>query len=346
MGMYDNEMPVEIKTKGDYGIFNETRGKVPLFPPKKDKIIDIEYGNIRFSIIPFIIESKKHQDIILGNAKIGEYSLYFNYKRHNGMGVGKNRTNYADPSIYGLPNPTTDYQRLIYEESKANGRPKDLEERGKKCYSQSRTVYWIKVHTGKYAGHIFALDEFFNDGGQKIPFATKLRNAVQEYRVDNSLKFLEYAGKDAKVIISANLSEGLVGKDGKFVQIDTVTIKPAKPNEVVTDDDLNKVFDLGTVIKIKTADEINRILYGAEEDEEIEEEVAKEETPIEDMKPIKVEATPIPKDVGIKVSEEKELDCPEGLRFGIDHLVDPVACKKCPDNFLACRNLYKELKRK
>lgn len=243
MGMFDDRYQDNDRsnTKG-YLDWQALGGNVKFYKPPKD-------GEGAIDIVPFKIGSSNHPRVRLGKAKVGDYEYALDLEVHRR--VGPTEEDIVCLKQYGQRCPLCDHA----EELKKEYGYKD--ERYINMKAKRRIVYNVLDATSeKLELKIFEVSHWF--------FEKELWEKAKRVGAKKGLPFIDYADpKTGYTVAFATTTESSGGfettkfKDFEFEKREAGLITPEL---------MEKAYQLDKGIKLRSAEEIEKLLYGVGED--------------------------------------------------------------------------------
>lgn len=289
---------------------SDNGGKVGVFDWKK---IDTEIsffspveGRNRINIIPYEIKTKNHPLVKRGEFEIGDLDYVLDFFVHRNVGPSESSV-VCLKNTFGKPCPICEQSALLRKQGK--------EQEANELKPSRRVIYNVqdlkepeKVKVFETSHFLFEkelIDESRDEEGGFVDFADPTDGKEIKFRCQEvqkgSMKFKEY-------------------KSFSFEDRD----------EEIDDELLEQAVSFDEVIRIPTYDEVQKILFG--EEDEIEESPKKKKVVEEDEKTDEDDEIELPKKKSKQVVEETEDDdedeieepkkssgkCPYGHKFGKD----------------------------
>ena len=300
------------------------KDKVKFYEPKE--------GVNRINIIPYEIKTKNHPRVKAGKAKIGDYDYNLDVYVHKNVGPG-GVTFVCPKKNYGKACPVCEEAFKFYEA--------DKKDEGKALLPQRRVVYNVEpIVKGESQGlQIWDVSHFLFE-----------KELIEEaHACVDGADIVEFADPEEGKVIKFRGSETTFGKN-KYLEFKNFNFED---REEELDDILDDAVSLDEALTVLSAEEIEKIFYGAPDDEAEEDEAPakgkksddddddrprnkrKEESePEEDERPRNKNKKDDPfndDDVPIDkpVEKDKKNKCPHGYRYGKD-TDEYKECKKCP----------------
>lgn len=260
-------------------------------------------GRNRINIIPYEIKSKNHPLVKRGEFEVGDLDYVMDFFQHKNVGPSESSV-ICLKNTFGKPCPICEQSALLRKQGK--------EEEAKELKASRRVIYNVQdlkdperlkvFETSHYLFEKELIDESRDEEGGFIDFADpvdgkEIKFRCQEAKV-GTMKFKEY-------------------KSFSFEDRD----------EEIDDDLLEQAISFDEIIKVPTYEEVEKILYGSEDENEEEPKKKKiEEDDFEDEEEIE-----LPKKKAKKVVEEDEGEIEELLKKKVEDDEDVKPKKsKCP----------------
>lgn len=291
---------------------SDNGGKVGVFDWKK---IDTEIsffspveGRNRINIIPYEIKTKNHPLVKRGEFEIGDLDYVLDFFVHRNVGPSESSV-VCLKNTFGKPCPICEQSALLRKQGK--------EQEANELKPSRRVIYNVqdlkepeKVKVFETSHFLFEkelIDESRDEEGGFVDFADPTDGKEIKFRCQEvqkgSMKFKEY-------------------KSFSFEDRD----------EEIDDELLEQAVSFDEVIRIPTYDEVQKILFGEEDEDEIEESPKKKKVVEEDEETDEDDEIELPKKKSKQVVEETEDDdedeieepkkssgkCPYGHKFGKD----------------------------
>lgn len=285
------------------------------------KFYEPKEGRCRINIIPYEIKSKNHPLVKSGDAQIGELDYKLDLWVHKFIGPAQ-----ADvvclKRTYGKPCPICEQA----DKYKKDGKQKEYDA----LKSSRRVFYNIQDVKKPETLQVFEVSHFL--------FEKELIEEARNCNDDGDI--IDFADVDDGKMIVFRASEKSFGKND-FLEYKSFQFLD---REDAIDEDAEKAaISFDEILKILSYEEIEKILYGADEDED--EKPAKSSKPKDDE-----DDDPPPKKSKKETSDDDEEEekpakgkCPHGGVFGKD-CDDMEECDKC-DLWDKCVKAHKSMKK-
>lgn len=292
------------------GYFNLPSG-VSLIKWEKDK-------KYRCIIIAYKA-GEKHPLVKSGDFKEGEYVSSLEFHAHKGLGIDGKKSTLCLKSTFGKKCAVCDYM----DELKEKGRVKQAE-----VFTPKKQVGYIvyDVKEGKNNLSILCAPHFCFEKG----LIEAARTAAEEDDSFVDYPYLDGEGAIIKYMVIQSSFKNKEGKTSSFLCIaDGTSFKEITKEDELPTKLLNNPFCLDDCLRIPTYEDVQKILFAADEDEE--ETVTRDE----DEKP---EADEEQEE---KAARSKEQECPHDHKFGKDNDKYEDDCDDCKV-WNACKKAKKE----
>lgn len=286
---------------------SDNGGKVGVFDWKK---IDTEIsffspveGRNRINIIPYEIKTKNHPLVKRGEFEVGDLDYVLDFFVHRNVGP-------SESSVVCLKN-TFGKPCLICEQF-ALLRKQGKEQEANELKPSRRVIYNVQDLKEPEKVKVFETSHFLFE-----------KELIDESR-DEEGGFVDFAdptdGKEIKFRCQ-EVQKGSI----KFKEFKSFSFEDR--DEELDDDLLEQAISFDEVIRVPTYEEVEKILYGSEDDddEEIEEapknkKVVEEDDDDEEIELPKKKTKVIDDDDEVEIKEVKKSskECPYGHRFGKD----------------------------
>lgn len=233
-------------------------GEVKFFSP--------EEGRNRINIIPYVIKSKNHPLVKKGEASVGELDYFLDYWSHRGVGPAEQSV-ICLKGTFGKPCPICEQQALLRKQGK--------EKEANALKASRRAIFNVEDLKEPGSVKVFETSHFL--------FAKEL---IEEARDDDNGGFVDFAdpeeGKEVK-FRAAKTKKG----EMEFMEYKSFSFedrdKPVKQKL------LDSAISFDELLKVPTYEEVEKILYGDDDDEDSEDDYEEDDKPKKSKKSRKPE---------------------------------------------------------
>lgn len=207
------------------------------------------------NILPWVISSKKHPEVVAKHANIGDPDYVLDLMVHTR--IGPNNGDYICPKKnFGLPCPICEYADELNKNPQTKKEAKDL-------FAKRKCVYLVQELTDTFHAK------------SEEPMVFEVSHAVfskdLQSRATSCLRgrgVVNFADPDVKVgkVVSFSVNEESMGDGRKFKK--AANFEFNERVEEISDEILEKCPSLDSMMVIKTYDQLKAALFGDPEDDE------------------------------------------------------------------------------
>ena len=292
-------------SKKDVLDYRKVDGEVTFYKPVA--------GKNRINIIPYEIKTKNHPLVKKGEFEIGDKDYVMDFYIHKSVGPTEASV-LCLKSTYGKPCPVCELQAKLRKDGK-EGEAKALKPSRRVAYNVEDLKEPGKVK-------IFETSHFLFE-----------KELIDEARDDEENGFVDFADPEEGKEIKFRASKV---SQGGFEFLEFKSFGFEDRDEEISSKLLKQAISFDEIMNVPTYDDVEKILYGADDSDDEDDEPKKvskkvEEDEVEEKKPSKksdeedeqeeVEEKPVKKSCSGK--------CPYGHNFGDDCDKYPDDCDKC-----------------
>ena len=217
--------------------YKKVDGEITFFKPQE--------GKNRINIIPYVIKTKNHPLVRRGEFDIGDSDYVMDYFTHRNIGPSE-ATVLCLKNTYGKPCPICEQSALLYKQGK--------EEEAKELKASRRVVY--NIEDLKEPGKLKVFET------SHVLFEKEL---IDEARDDEDGGFIDFADPEDGREIKFRATEVQKGKM-KFKEFKSFSFE--KRDEPISDELLESAISFDEIMNVPTYEEVQKILYGTDSDDE------------------------------------------------------------------------------
>lgn len=247
----------ESSSKGSVINYRNCDGEIVFFNPGE--------GKHRINIIPYVIKSKNHPLVKSGEAEIGEKDYVLDFYIHRGVGPSE-KTVLCLKNTYGKPCPICEYSASLRKAGK--------EEEAKALKSSRRVVYNIEDLKEPGKLKVFETSHYLFE-----------KELIEEARDDDEGGFIDFADEEEGMEIKFRATKVKKG-DMEFNEFKSFSFE--ERDEPISKKLLDSAISFDELLTVPTYDEVEKILYGDDEDsgEDDEDSGEDDEKPKKKSKPV------------------------------------------------------------
>jgi len=258
----------------------------------KDKpdFFKLAKGKNKFDIIPFEVKSKNHPDVRRKEINIGDLDIYLDVWVHRNIGPGKAQVTCLSKN-YGKSCPICEKQKEAYAA--------DDEKTANALKASRRSIFNVLV-PGSESLQVL-----------ETSYACFTKLLVEEANeCSEGDDIINYADIEDGMTIKARMVEEKIGKNSTYLDAERIDFEDR--DEELEDELIDEAFSFDEGLKVLTAEEMERMLYGADEsdDDDEDEDDEEEEAPSRKRKKRK----PEPEEEDEDDDEEEEEEPPKKRR--------------------------------
>ena len=236
-------------SKGGVINYRNYDGEVTFFSPTE--------GKHRINIIPYTIKSKNHPLVKRGEAEIGEQDYIMDFYVHRGVGPAE-KSVLCLKNTYGKPCPICEYAASL--------RKKGKEEEAKALKPSRRAAYNIEDLKEPGKIKVFETSHYLFE-----------KELIEEARDDDEGGFIDFADPKEGMEIKFRASKTTKG-NMEFTEFKSFAFEDR--DEPISEELLDAAISFDELLTVPTYEEVEKILYGDDEeddsDEDEDEEPSKE----------------------------------------------------------------------
>ena len=207
------------------------------------------------NILPWVISSKKHPEVVAKHANIGDPDYVLDLMVHTR--IGPNNGDYICPKKnFGLPCPICEYADELNKNPQTKKEAKDL-------FAKRKCVYLVQELTDTF--HAKSEDPMVFEVSHAV-FSKDLQSRATSCLRGKGV--VNFADPDVKVgkVVSFSVNEESMGDGRKFKK--AANFEFNERAEEISDEILEKCPSLDSMMVIKTYDQLKAALFGDPEDDE------------------------------------------------------------------------------
>lgn len=239
-------------SKGGVINYRNYDGEVTFFSPTE--------GKHRINIIPYTIKSKNHPLVKRGEAEIGEQDYIMDFYVHRGVGPAE-KSVLCLKNTYGKPCPICEYAASL--------RKKGKEEEAKALKPSRRAAYNIEDLKEPGKLKVFETSHYLFE-----------KELIEEARDDDEGGFIDFADPEEGMEIKFRASKTTKG-NMEFTEFKSFAFEDR--DEPISEELLDAAISFDELLTVPTYEEVEKILYGDDEEDEDSDEDEEDE----DEKPSK-----------------------------------------------------------
>lgn len=248
-------------SKGGAINYRKYEGEVNFFNPTE--------GKHRINIIPYVIKTKNHPLVKSGEAEIGEKDYVLDFYTHRGVGPSE-KTVLCLKNTFGKPCPICE-QALVLRKS---GKEKEANA----LKASRRVAYNIEDLKEPGKLKVFETSHYLFE-----------KELIEEARDDEEGGFIDFADEEEGMEIKFRATKVKKG-DMEFMEFKSFSFE--NRDESLDEKLLDSAISFDELLVVPTYEEVEKILYGDDDEEPEEKKPAKddsddEEDEDEDEKPVK-----------------------------------------------------------
>lgn len=216
-------------------------GEVQFFSPAE--------GRNRINIIPYIIKSKNHPLVKKGEFEIGDKDYVMDVFVHRGVGPSE-ATVLCLKNTYGKPCPICEQSAILRKQGK--------EDEAGALKPSRRVFYNVQDLKNPDTLKVFEASHYLFE-----------KELIDEARDDDEGGFVDFADEEAGKEIKFRCSKVTKGKL-EFNEFKSFSFEDRDDN--IPDELLEKAISFDEIMNVPTYEEVEKILYGRDEDDEQDDE--------------------------------------------------------------------------
>ena len=216
-------------------------GEVQFFSPAE--------GRNRINIIPYIIKSKNHPLVKKGEFEIGDKDYVMDVFVHRGVGPSE-ATVLCLKNTYGKPCPICEQSAILRKQGK--------EDEAGALKPSRRVFYNVQDLKNPDTLKVFEASHYLFE-----------KELIDEARDDDEGGFVDFADEEAGKEIKFRCSKVTKGKL-EFNEFKSFSFEDRDDN--IPDELLEKAISFDEIMNVPTYEEVEKILYGRDEDDEDDEQ--------------------------------------------------------------------------
>ena len=238
-------------SKGGVINYRNYDGDITFFSPTE--------GKHRINIIPFTIKSKNHPLVKKGEAEIGEQDYVMDFYVHRGVGPAE-KSVICLKNTYGKPCPICEHS--------ANLRKNGKEEEAKALKPSRRVAYNIEDLKEPGKLKVFETSHYLFE-----------KELIEEARDDEEGGFIDFADPEEGKEIKFRASKTTKG-NMEFTEFKSFSFEDR--DEPISEELLDSAISFDELLVVPTYEEVEKILYGDDDEQEDEKPVNKSKNCEED----------------------------------------------------------------
>ena len=263
-------------------------------------------GRNRISIVPYTIKSDKHPLVKNKTLEVGDMDYVMDIWEHRGVGPGQSSV-LCLKHTYGKPCPICEEAARLKKEGKDDEA---------KALKAKRRVYYNVFDPKDGKVKIFATSHYLFE-----------KELIEEARDDEDGGYIDFADpEEGKEIRFRAVKESLSGQE--YFEYKSFSFEDR--DDLLPKNVLNRAVSFDELLEVPTYNQVEKLLYGADEDSDNDEEEVDEKPTPKKVKPEPVEedeeeerALAPKKSKKVVEEDEAECDkdcskCPFGHTFGKD----------------------------
>jgi len=235
-------------SKGGVINYRNYDGEVTFFSPAE--------GKHRINIIPYTIKSKNHPLVKRGEAEIGEQDYIMDFYVHRGVGPAE-KSVLCLKNTYGKPCPICEYAASL--------RKKGKEEEAKALKPSRRAAYNIEDLKEPGKIKVFETSHYLFE-----------KELIEEARDDDEGGFIDFADPEEGMEIKFRASKTTKG-NMEFTEFKSFAFEDR--DEPISEELLDSAISFDELLTVPTYEEVEKILYGDDEEEDSDEDNEEDEKP-------------------------------------------------------------------
>lgn len=235
-------------SKGGVINYRNYDGEVTFFSPTE--------GKHRINIIPYTIKSKNHPLVKRGEAEIGEQDYIMDFYVHRGVGPAE-KSVLCLKNTYGKPCPICEYAASL--------RKKGKEEEAKALKPSRRAAYNIEDLKEPGKIKVFETSHYLFE-----------KELIEEARDDDEGGFIDFADPEEGMEIKFRASKTTKG-NMEFTEFKSFAFEDR--DEPISEELLDAAISFDELLTVPTYEEVEKILYGDDEEEDSDEDEEEDEKP-------------------------------------------------------------------
>ena len=263
-------------SKGGVINYRNYDGEIVFFNPGE--------GKHRINIIPYTIKSKNHPLVKSGEAEVGEKDYVLDFYTHRGVGPSE-KTVLCLKNTYGKPCPICEYSASLRKAGK--------EEEAKALKPSRRVVYNIEDLKEPGKLKVFETSHYLFE-----------KELIEEARDDDEGGFIDFADEEEGMEIKFRATKVKKG-DMEFNEFKSFSFEDR--DEKLDKKLLDSAISFDELLTVPTYEEVEKILYGDDEEDE-DEKPKKKSKPVEDDDEEDEEPAPKSKKSKSKEDDDDESD--------------------------------------
>lgn len=228
-------------SKGGVINYRNYDGEITFFSPAE--------GKHRINIIPYTIKSKNHPLVKRGEAEVGEQDYIMDFYVHRGVGPAE-KSVLCLKNTYGKPCPICEYAASL--------RKKGKEEEAKALKPSRRAAYNIEDLKEPGKIKIFETSHYLFE-----------KELIEEARDDEEGGFIDFADPEDGKEIKFRASKTTKG-NMEFTEFKSFSFEDR--DEPISEELLDAAVSFDELLTVPTYEEVEKILYGDDEEEDDDEE--------------------------------------------------------------------------
>ena len=235
-------------SKGGVINYRNYDGEITFFSPAE--------GKHRINIIPYTIKSKNHPLVKRGEAEVGEQDYIMDFYVHRGVGPAE-KSVLCLKNTYGKPCPICEYAASL--------RKKGKEEEAKALKPSRRAAYNIEDLKEPGKIKIFETSHYLFE-----------KELIEEARDDEEGGFIDFADPEDGKEIKFRASKTTKG-NMEFTEFKSFSFEDR--DEPISEELLDAAVSFDELLTVPTYEEVEKILYGDDEEDEEEDDDEEDEKP-------------------------------------------------------------------
>jgi hypothetical protein len=234
-------------SKGGVINYRNYDGEITFFSPTE--------GKHRINIIPYTIKSKNHPLVKRGEAEIGEQDYIMDFYVHRGVGPSE-KSVLCLKNTYGKPCPICEYAASL--------RKKGKEEEAKALKPSRRAAYNIEDLKEPGKLKVFETSHYLFE-----------KELIEEARDDEEGGFIDFADPEEGMEIKFRASKTTKG-NMEFTEFKSFAFEDR--DEPISKELLDAAISFDELLTVPTYEEVEKILYGDDEEEDSNEDDEEEDS--------------------------------------------------------------------